>query len=236
MAKMYGFSGKVTGKKGDAVFQVRNGEQIIRQYNPIISNPRSTGQVAARVKMKLLSQLSAIVGNVVAIPRDGAKTPRNLFTQLNYGLVTVEEGVGSIELDKLQITKSTTPMVAVTASRGADNVINAALSADASAGLEGVVYVLIDVDANKVIHVKGSTQVTTAGTGGTFAGTLPATANSAVVLAYGIAKLNQKARVAFGNIEGDAAEHVAELVTSRTLTSTDMKLTETVGVELTAAS
>jgi hypothetical protein len=216
-------------------YSVRNGEQIIRQYNPIISNPRSTGQVAARVKMKLLSQLSAIVAAIVAIPRDGAKSPRNLFTQLNYGLVSVEEGVGSIELDKLQITKSTTPMTAITATRTGQTGINVALSDDASASLEGVVYVLIDVDANKVIRVKGSTQVTTAGTGGTFAGTLPATSNSAVVLAYGISKLNQKARVAFGNIEGDAAEHVAELVTSRTLTATDMKLTETVGVELAAA-
>ena len=235
MAKMYGFSGKVTGKKGDAVFQVRNGEQIIRQYNPIISNPRSTGQVSARVKMKLLSQLSAIVAAIVAIPREGAKTPRNLFTQLNYGLVSVNEGIGSIELDKLQITKSTTPMTAITATRDGQTGINVALSADASASLEGVVYVLIDVDANKVIRVKGSTEVSTAGTGGTFAGTLPATSNSAVVLAYGISKLNKKARVAFGNIEGDAAEHVAELVTSRTLTATDMKLTETVGVELAAA-
>ena len=235
MAKMYGFSGKVTGKKGDAVFQVRNGEQLIRQYNPIISNPRSTGQVAARVKMKLLSQLSAIVGNIVAIPRDGAKTPRNLFTQLNYGLVTVTEGVGSIEMDKLQITKSTTPMTAITATRNGQTGINVALSADASANLEGVVYVLIDIDSDKVIRVKGSTQVTTAGAGGTFAGSLPATSNSAVVLAYGIAKTNQKARVAFGTIEGDAAEHVAKLVTSKTLTKTDLKLTETVGVELAAA-
>jgi len=235
MAKMYGFSGKVTGKKGDAVFQVRNGEQLIRQYNPIISNPRSVGQVAARVKMKLLSQLSAIVGNIVAIPRDGAKSPRNLFTQLNYGHVSVTNGVGSIELDKLQLTKSTTPMVAISATRNGSTDISVSLSEDASASLDSVVYVLIDVDANKVIRVKGSTEVSTAGAGGTFAGTLPATSNSAVVLAYGITKLNQKARVAFGNIEGDAAEHVAELVSSRTLTATDLKLTETVGVELVAA-
>lgn len=235
MAKMYGFSGKVTGKKGDAVFQVRNGEQLIRQYNPIISNPRSSGQVAARVKMKLLSQLSAIVGNIVAIPRDGAKSPRNLFTQLNYGLVSVAEGVGTIEMEKLQITKSTTPMVAISATRDGQTAINVALSADASASLEGVVYVLIDIDSDKVIRVKGSTQVSTAGTGGTFAGTLPATSNSAVVLAYGIAKTNQKARVAFGNIEGDAAEHIAQLVTSKTLTKTDVKLTETVGIKLATA-
>ena len=235
MAKMYGFSGKITGKKGDSVFQVRNGDQLIRQYNPIISNPRSVGQVAARVKMKLLSQLSAIVGNIVAIPRDGAKSPRNLFTQLNYGLVSVTNGTGTIELDKLQITKSTTPMVAFTATRDGQSGINVALSENAAASLDGVVYVLLDIDANQVIRVKGSIQVDTAGTGGTFAGTLPATANAAVVLAYGLSKLNQKANVAFGNIQGDAAEHVAELISSRTLTATDLKLTETVGIELSAA-
>lgn len=235
MAKMYGFSGKVTGKKGDTVFQVRNGEQILRQYNPIISNPRSTGQVSARVKMKLLSQLSAIMGNIVAIPREGVKSPRNLFTQLNYGFVSVEDGVGSIDMDKIQLTKSTTPMVAITATRDGQTAINVALSADASASLDGVVYVLVDIDDDKVIRVKGSTKVSTAGTGGLFAGTLPATSNAAVVLAYGIAKTSLKARVAFGNIEGDAAEHVAELVTSKTLTATDMKLTETVGIKLVGA-
>ena len=53
MAKMYGFSGKVTGKKGDAVFAVRNGEQIIRQYNPIVANPSTQKQVDARAALKL---------------------------------------------------------------------------------------------------------------------------------------------------------------------------------------
>lgn len=234
MAKLYGLAGKVTGKKGDMVFQVRNGEQLIRQYNPIIANPRTAKQVDARVKMKLMSQLSAIFGGVLAIYREGAKSPRNIFSSVNYPNITVSAGAGSIELEKLQITKSSRAMYAFTASRNGTTDIECALTADASTQLDSVVYVLATIDADENIRVIGSTQVDTAGAGGTFAGSLPYTADAFVVLAYGISNMNAKARANFGNIEGDAATHVAELVATRTLTMSDFTLTETKGVKVAA--
>lgn len=235
MAKLYGLSGKVTGKKGDMVFQVRNGEQLIRQYNPIIANPRTQAQVDARIKMKLMSQLSAIMGGILAIARDGAKSARNIFSSINYPLVTVAGNKGSIALEKLQITKSARAMYAFTATRNGTTSIDVALSADASTQLDSVVYVLVTIDADENIRVMGSTQVDTAGAGGTFAGALPYSADAFAVLAYGISSMNAKARASFGDVEGDAATHVAELVATRTLTNTDMVLTETKGVKVAAA-
>ena len=68
-------SGRVAG----SVFAVRYGEVIERAYNPYVSNPKSEAQVEARAKLKLLSQLAAVVAPVLAMPREGAKTSRNKF-------------------------------------------------------------------------------------------------------------------------------------------------------------
>jgi hypothetical protein len=234
MAKLYGLSGKVTGKKGDMVFSVRNGEQIIRQYNPIISNPRTEGQVNARIKMKLMSQLSAIFAPAIAIVREGAKSARNIFSSINYPLIEVVESRGKIALDKLQITKSSRAMFGFTATRNGSTNIQCALSEDASSQLDEVMYVLATIASDDTIRVVGSTLVSAAGAGGTFAGSLPYTTDAYVVLAYGLSKLSSKARVAFDNIEGDAATHVAELIANRTVTANDYTLTETKGVKVAA--
>lgn len=236
MAKLYGLAGKVTGKKGDMVFQVRNGEQLIRQYNPVIANPRTQKQVDARIKMKLMSQLSAIFAGALAIAREGAKSPRNIFSSVNYPLITVTDSKGEIALEKLQITKSSRAMYAFTAQRNGSESIDVALSSDASSQLDSVVYVLANIDEDENVRVIASTQVSAAGTGGTFAGSLPYSADACVVLAYGMSNMNAKARAAFGNVEGDAATHVAELVATRTLTASDFTLTETKGVKLTAVA
>lgn len=234
MAKLYGLSGKVTGKKGDIVFSVRNGEQIIRQYNPIVSNPRTVGQVTARIKMKLMSQLSAIFASAIAIAREGAKSPRNIFSSINYELIDVADSKGTIALDKLQITKSSRAMYDFTAVRNGSTNIQCALSEDGSGQVDEVMYVLATIAADDTIRVVGSTLVTEAGAGGTFPGNLPYTADAYVVLAYGLSKLSSKARVAFNNIEGDAATHVAELIANRTVTANDFFLTETKGVKVAA--
>lgn len=45
------FMGKVRGKLGDTVLQVLKGQQVSKAYNPNPANPRSTGQMAQRVKL-----------------------------------------------------------------------------------------------------------------------------------------------------------------------------------------
>lgn len=121
MAIMQGITGKVSGKMGSAVFRVRNGAQIVTQYNPIVKNPDTAGQQEARAKFKLLSQLGAIMesgfGTMAVTKRAGksAPTQRNAFMQLNYPLVAVDMNSdvpdrAKIAMDKVQLTKSSRPL------------------------------------------------------------------------------------------------------------------------------
>ena len=125
MAKLFGLSGRVTGRKGDTVFSVRKGEQIIRQYNPMVLNPNTEAQTVQRAKMKLSSQLGAIFANVIAIPSEGAKTSRNIFTQINFPLITrsSDPDVIKVEADlpNIQLTKSGRSMIPFAAGRDSVN-------------------------------------------------------------------------------------------------------------------
>lgn len=118
---MQGITGKVSGKMGSAVFRVRNGAQVVTQYNPIVKNPDTAGQQEARAKFKLLSQLGAIMesgfGTMAVTKRAGksAPTQRNAFMQLNYPLVAVDMSSdvperATIPMERVQLTKSSRPL------------------------------------------------------------------------------------------------------------------------------
>lgn len=125
MAIMQGITGKLSGKMGSAVFRVRNGAQVVTQYNPIVKNPDTAGQQEARAKFKLLSQLGAIMesgfGTMAVTKRAGksAPTQRNAFMQLNYPIVAVDMSYdvperAKIEMDKVQLTSSSRPLGTIT--------------------------------------------------------------------------------------------------------------------------
>lgn len=118
MAKVYGLTGKMSGKMGSAVFAVRKGQQIMRQYNPIVLNPKSAKQQDSRVKFKLGTQLAAIMspgfGTMIPTKRKvtkGTPSKRNAFVQENYSLITTQEMgelgvVAQIDMERLQLTTS----------------------------------------------------------------------------------------------------------------------------------
>lgn len=135
MAIMQGITGKLSGKMGSAVFRVRNGAQVVTQYNPIVKNPDSAGQQEARAKFKLLSQLGAIMesgfGTMATTKRAGksAPTQRNAFMQLNYPLVAVDLSSDvpertKIEMDKVQLTSSSRPLGEITGNTGSITINN----------------------------------------------------------------------------------------------------------------
>lgn len=53
--------GKFSGKLGGAVFVIRNGKQIVREYNPRPSNPKSAMQLQQRAKGNLAGRISSFV-------------------------------------------------------------------------------------------------------------------------------------------------------------------------------
>lgn len=113
---MQGITGKVSGKMGSAVFRVREGQQVVTQYNPIVKNPNTEGQQAQRAKFKLMSQLAAIMSpgigtmGVINRPARGKGTARNGFVQKNFALAETESAgdtiTAKVPMEQLQLTDS----------------------------------------------------------------------------------------------------------------------------------
>lgn len=61
MAKTPMGLGQFSGKVGGVIFAVYNGEQIVRQYQPKVNNPKSSGQQLQRAKGNLVGRISQIV-------------------------------------------------------------------------------------------------------------------------------------------------------------------------------
>ena len=110
MAKLRGFSGGLSGKHGNTVFRQRYGETIASQYQPIVSNPNTARQSQMRARFKLLSQISSTLKPALAMPREGRKNSRNLFTHVNFPLTSIQniEGnnMAAIAIPAIQLTKS----------------------------------------------------------------------------------------------------------------------------------
>lgn len=231
MAKFYGGSVKV-GKKGDAVFRIRYGETIESQYQPIVANPSTDLQVQSRAKLKLASQLSAVLAPVIAIKRIGSKSPRNLFVKANYPLLSYTGSAAEANLNGIQLTKSAVAMVNFNADRTSGNKIAVELNLGAADTIDRVVYIECVKQADNSLRLIGSSVVEIAGADGKFAGELPFTAEPVVILAYGVRDNNDRSRAIFGNLTAPTAEEVARLVVSRQLLASDTTLTETLGLTM----
>lgn len=106
-------AGKGTGRVGSMVYAIRKGEQIVRQYNPNVANPNTRPQVEQRAKFKLLSQLTAAIGNNGMLFNNipAGLSMRNEFTRRNMGLVTVAPGsdVATVDVSALELTDGAFP-------------------------------------------------------------------------------------------------------------------------------
>lgn len=234
MAKIYGLFGAMTGKLADTVMAVRNGEQIARKYQPVVFNPGTPAQIAQRAKMKLASQLSAVLAPVIAIMRVGSVSSRNMFTKVNYPLLSFQNNQADITLTDIQLTKSAVAIPSVVATRvsGTPSNINVSLAWE-DVDINRVVYVALLKDNDSKLRVADTTVVQSPGENGLFEGTLrTGFAAETVVLAYGIRDNNEAAHVIFGNLTAVNAETVAKVITSRTLKESDITVTETVGVNV----
>ncbi len=228
MAKIYGLFGAMNGKVADVVMAVRNGEQIVRKYQPNVANPSTPAQVASRARLKELSQLSAIMALVIAMKREGPVSPRNLFTKVNYRAVNFTDGVASVNLEQIKLTKGVVALPDVILSRE-DTTLTARLQGSPTLDVNRVVYACFVRDLYNNLRYMGSSVVSTPGTNNTYETSFSgiSAATSAVVYAYAVRENSEAARVIFGDTKVDSAEMVAKLVTSSSLTEVDITLTET---------
>lgn len=221
-------SGRVAG----SVYAVRFGEVIERAYNPFVSNPNTPAQVAQRAKMKLLSQLSAVIAPAIAIPRDGAISPRNLFTKLNYGKTSYADDQANITLTEVQLTKSAVALAPLVATRSAGSISVSTNVAELE--LDRVVYVAVAKEADNKMRYINST-VVEKDAQSIFAAQISVSDTIPVVLyAYGIRFNTDAARAVFGELTAETAETIAKVIVSRTVKAEDITLTETRGAEIAA--
>lgn len=225
--------GKQTGKLGQSVLSTRYGEQIQRAYVGTIANPKTEAQVATRSRFKLASQLSAVMADVIAIPRVGSKTGRNQFVSATMDITSEAAGVAQVNLNAVQLTKSQRGLIGFTATRDtANNKISVALKGENGSEISRVVYVVFEKQNDGSLVQLASQVVSTPGANNTFPAELKGSEKSVVIYAYGITDKDGAASVKFGNLNAPTAEQVAKLLTTSSDTLSGVSLTKTNGATM----
>lgn len=232
MAKQTSLFGKISGKIGSVVFSTSGGETISREYNPHVSNPSTMAQVNQRARMKLMSQLSASLAPVIAIPKQGLVSSRNAFTKLNFGNSMAENGVAQITYENVQLTNGNLGLPTIEATRNQGSGITINLSEDARGAVSRVVYILYRKTSEQKLQLVSSLIAEAPGSNGTFPATLPYTEGDIVFYAYGMRDTSESASAKYGNMQVANAVDVARLTAYRNISAEDFQFTQTRGATM----
>lgn len=232
MARQTSLFGKISGKLGAVVFATSGGETISREYNPNVSNPSTQAQVNQRARLKLMSQLSASLAPVLAMPKDGLVSSRNQFVKKNFSASYAANGLAQITYENLQLTNGNAGLPAIVATRAQESGITIQLAEDASAAVSRVVYIMYRKTSEGTLQLVQSVIVEAGGASGTFAATMMYTEGDLVFYAYGMKDLNANASAAYGNMSVANAEDVAKLVATRKVDASSYQFTQTRGATM----
>lgn len=215
------------GKLGNTVYALSGGACIVRQKAESVSNPNTEAQVETRSNFKLLSQLAAAMSPVIAIKKQGLVSGRNQFMTINKDSARYSDGVASINLNKVQITKSARGLEDFMASRSSGTRFAVGMLADVSGIVDRMVYSMFKKNMDGSLVLIDSKVVSEAGVDGTFPADLLYTASSVVIFAYGIKLTNAASQTAFGNMVAPSAEQVAKLLTTSSEAASGSQVTRT---------
>lgn len=215
--KLNGIFGTGSGKTGNAVFATSAGKQIVRTYQPKVTNPNTDAQVAQRAKFKLLSQLAAAMAPVIVIPKSGLVSARNRFVKKNIPLATYANDKASIELVDIQLTDSQTMLPSLTMVDGPDaGQIHVELEGNVYGIFEKVRYALFRKTEDAKLQFAGEALVDVIISAGdkaphNFSELAP---GEYVGYAYGMNPKNASASVGYNNYDTEAGETTADLESS----------------------
>lgn len=209
--KLNGFVGKGTGKLGSSVFAVSGGEQIVRQYNPNVSNPSTDAQVAQRAKLKLMSQIAASLAPIIAFKKKGLVSARNQFVSANIGSVTFANGRANLPLNDIDLTGSKGEIPSIQAVQGEGGVLNVNLTGAAAADVDGVLYASVHQTSENQLEVIDAKIAITPGETRNFAAQLQSGGDPECVYAYGIKYTNEAARQRYADYVADVGTVIATL-------------------------
>lgn len=230
MAIQTSLFGKINGKIGGVVFSTSGGIQISREYNPNVANPNTQAQVNQRARMKLMSQLSAVMAPVITMQKMGLVSARNQFTKRNFGYSYVSEGNAQVSYENIQLTQGNAALPAIVAEvNGGRYTLSLAQAADAS--VSRVVYIIYRKTAEGKLQLVQSHIVQMAGNNGTFPWSVPdgVAVDNYVFYAYGMKDMNAKATAQYGDLNVTTANDLASLVAERKISLTDYQFTQTRG-------
>lgn len=231
MGKVTSLYGKTMGKIGSVVFSTSGGYTIAREYNPHVANPNTQAQVNQRARMKLMSQISAILDPVIAMQKDGLVSKRNKFVSRNFDLCYVANGEAQVSYENLQLTNGNAAIPAIVYEVDEISLISTLkLSQSAEASISRVCYIMYRKTEEGSLQFVNSQIVQTAGAEGLFPweiGEIPA--DNYVFFAYGMKDLSAKATAQYGNLQVSTANDLAKLIASRTLSTADYQFTQTRG-------
>lgn len=229
--KLNGLLGTGSGKLGTSVFTTVKGTQIVRQHQPIVTNPSTKLQVAQRSRFKLVSQIAASMADVIAIPRIGLTSSRNLFIKKNMPAVLGNVEGAQVSYEKLQLTNGTAALPAIVATRASNN-LTLKLASNAGAIVNRVIYCIFTKDSLGQLMLNTSAVVSVAGEDGNFKLQLTDIAGDLAIYAYGMKDANASASATFGNYKVTNASDLATLVSNRSISSKDFIFTKTNGTTL----
>lgn len=230
MAKMTGLTGKMSGKMGSVVFRVREGEQIVTQYNPIVKNPNTNAQSSQRASFKLMSQVAAVMASaIINRPARQGQSPRNRFVQQNFPLVESDSTNARVPMEQLQLTSSSTYLGNITQNNGDVTITGI------PANVTKVRFILVDYpnagDRTKPVVQSIVEQDVSNGMTNT------AAFSGATVLAYGLIPTTGAASVALNNMGVQSSDpYIAQVNFKRLVATGQIAVTETLGINVPAGA
>lgn len=229
--KLNGILGTGSGKLGTSVFTTVKGTQIVRQHQPVVTNPSTKLQVAQRSRFKLVSQIAASMADVIAIPRIGLTSSRNLFIKKNMPAVLGNVEGAQVSYEKLQLTNGTAALPDIIAIRDASN-LSLQLADNASKIVNRVIYCIFSKDSQNQLMLVNSAIVSEAGDNGDFLFEIDNIAGDLAIYAYGMKDTSASASATFGNYKVTNASDIATLVSNRSISAKDFIFTKTRGTTL----
>ena len=222
------------GKLGTMVLRNKVGGGTVAANLPRKTNSNTEAQQKVRSSFKLISQLASQIADIIAIPRDGAKSSRNLFSQINSQLVYANNIGAFIDLEEVQLTKSNNQFVNLSIGREAgefsvyslentkqicDKIVILILKANDSGSLSLLNSEIIDSGVEIERNYNNAD--------GKYDGNI-------VVYAYGIKFETEAARVKYANMNISTADEVAQVVVNRSFSTSEASVTKTSGAEIAA--
>lgn len=232
MALMFGYSGFLKGRKGDSVFYVRRGKQIVRQY---VGNPydrKSPAQLRNRAIMSELGRLSTILKSCLMFTPKGLQTMRNRFVSANWSLVMDLEGTLAVDLWRLELAGGARTMTDFEVTRYGENRMRWGLLQDRHDWYDAVVYVWGEVDVNGDLSFAKCQCVAEAGEDGRFALDMANMEGDLICWAYAIVSISARFSHYLGDVHGNSISQIVQLIASRLVSDYDYAPTYTVGCQL----